>query len=102
MQKCRSRWDGCIRWRRYLLTFVAFSVVLPRTGFSIDGLNVKFIDANPDYPSSNLYVAFCGQSDPGSVVAKDLTAGTARHRVFSYALAARKDDIRWPTYVARH
>ena len=83
-----------------MLTFVAFSLLLPRTGFSIDGLNVKFIDANPDYPSSNIYVAFCGQSDPTSLVAKKLSDGTALQLGVSYSLADLKDGILFTKFIA--
>src|SRR5262249_872951 len=93
MQNCRAKWHGCIHWRKRWLILVAFFLVLPRTGFSVDGVKVKFIDENPDYPSSNVYVAFCGQSDPATFVAKKLSDGTPLQLGVSYSLADLKDGI---------
>jgi len=100
MRNCQSSWHGCILWKRYLLFVVAFSSLLPRTGFGIDGLNVKFIDKNPDYPSSDVYVAFCGQSDPTTLVAKKLSDGTALKLGVSYSLADLKDGILLTRFIA--
>ena len=76
-----------------MLTFVAFSLLLPKTGFSLDGLTVKFINENSAYTSSNVYVAFCGQSDPANLVGKKLSDGTALTLGTSYSLADLKDGI---------
>lgn len=93
MQNCQSKWYGRIPWKRHLLTFVAFSLLLPKTGFSIDGLTVKFFNENSAYTSSNVYLAFCGQSDPASLVGKKLSDGTALTLGTSYSLADLKEGI---------
>ena len=93
MQNCQSKRHGRIPWKRHLLTFVALSLLLPKTGFSIDGLTVKFLNENSAYTSSNVYVAFCGQSDPANLVGKKLSDGTALTLGTSYSLADLKDGI---------
>lgn len=93
MQNCQSKRHRRITWKRHLLTFVAFSLLLPKTGFSIDGLRVKFVNENLAYTSSNVYVAFCGQSDPANLVGKKLSDGTALTLGTSYSLADLKDGI---------
>jgi hypothetical protein len=89
MRYCLSKWHGCIRlfWKRSCLAFVAVSLLLPKTGFSIDGLKVTFSDKNPDYPASNVYVAFCGQTNPDLLTAKDLADGKPLTLGTSYSLA---------------
>jgi len=99
MQNCQAKWLGCFPRTRHLLTLVAFSLFVPTTGFSIDGLKVKFIDDNADYPSSNIYVAFCGQSDPANLVAKKLSDGTALALGTSYSLTDLQDGILLTRYV---
>src|SRR5215469_1141480 len=100
MQDCRAKWHGRINWRRRWLVVIAFFLALPRTGFSIDGIKVNFIDENPHYPSSNVYVAFCGQSNPASFAAKKLSDGSALQLGVSYSLAELKDGILLSKFIA--
>ena len=93
MQNCRAKWHGCIRCSRRWVTFVAFLLLVPKTGFSIGGITVKFIDENPEYPPSDVHVAFCGQSDPAKLVGKKLSDGSALTLGTSYSLADLSQGI---------
>lgn len=100
MLNCQSRGHGCNRWKRCCLTLVAFSLLLPRIGFGIDGLNIKFVDQNPDYPSSAVYVAFCGQTDLATFVGKKLSDDAALTLGSSYSLAELNQGILLTKFLA--
>jgi Beta-1,3-glucanase len=100
MQNFQAKCHGHIPWKRHLLILVAFSLLLPKAGFSIDGVRVKFLNENSAYTSSNVYVAFCGQSDSASLVAKKLSDGTALQLGVSYSLADLKDGILLTKFIA--
>ena len=93
MQNSQAKRHGRIPWKRHLLTFVALSLLLPKTGFSVDGVKVNFLNENSAYTSSNIYVAFCGLSDQAGLVGKKLSNNTPLELGVSYSLDDLKDGI---------
>lgn len=58
---------GKYPWSGHFLALVAGSLLLPGLGFGKE-LTINFIDKNPEYKPGQIYVAFCGISNPANLV----------------------------------
>lgn len=100
MRYCPSKWYGGFRSPRKigLLTLVAFSLFLPRIGFSLNGLTVKFTNQNPDYQLANVYLLFGGTSDP-ALLAGQIIGGNTLQLGTSYSFADLQKGIQLTRFI---
>jgi hypothetical protein len=80
------------------VTQICLAFLFSSTGNSKEGVTINFINQNPDYDSAQIYVAFCGQTDPNNLVGKintgaDLRLGT------SYTLTELKPGIQLTKFI---
>ena len=67
-----SRW---LLLKSFLPTLICLTLLLPKTGNGAAGITINFIKENPNYNASQIYVAFCGQSNPDMLAGKIITGG---------------------------
>jgi hypothetical protein len=85
-------------WKTLYVTQICLSFLFSSTGNSKDGVTINFLNENPDYKLAQIYVAFCGTTDPSALVGKinngaDLLLGT------NYPLADLKPGIQLTKFI---
>lgn len=56
--------------RSFYVTLTCLTFLFSSTGNSKEGVTVNFINKNPNYSLAQIYVAFCGQTDPNQLAGK--------------------------------